>query len=167
MFDISPVQIIIVLAIALLIFGPKRLPEMGRSIGRGIRDFKDGLTSDTRRRRRRVPHPPAIEGDTAEAEPTLEEIVKENATPEPVEDESRGPSRRRGPRGRTDGTDIPVGPRRARPDDRLSVVEHLDELRRRAIVCVLALVVAFAGTYAMHDALIEALTWPLPGDSTS
>jgi sec-independent protein translocase protein TatA len=47
-FDISPVQIIIVLAIALLIFGPKRLPEMGRSIGRGIRDFKDGLTNDTR-----------------------------------------------------------------------------------------------------------------------
>ncbi len=48
MFDISPIQIIIVLAIALLIFGPKRLPEMGRSIGRGIRDFKDGLTNDTR-----------------------------------------------------------------------------------------------------------------------
>ena len=48
MFDIAPIQIIIVLAIALLVFGPKRLPEMGRSIGRGIRDFKDGLTSDAR-----------------------------------------------------------------------------------------------------------------------
>jgi sec-independent protein translocase protein TatA len=46
MFDISPIQIIIVLGIALLVFGPKRLPEMGRSIGRGIRDFKDGLTGD-------------------------------------------------------------------------------------------------------------------------
>jgi sec-independent protein translocase protein TatA len=42
------IQIVIVLAIALLVFGPKRLPEMGRSIGRGIRDFKDGLTNDTR-----------------------------------------------------------------------------------------------------------------------
>ena len=59
---------------------------------------------------------------------------------------------------------IPVGPRRARPDERLSVVEHLDELRRRAIISVLALVVAFAGAYAMHDQLIELLTWPLPGD---
>jgi sec-independent protein translocase protein TatA len=47
-FDIAPIQIVIVLAIALLVFGPKRLPEMGRSIGRGIRDFKDGLTNDTR-----------------------------------------------------------------------------------------------------------------------
>ncbi len=44
MFDISPVQILIVLAIALLIFGPKRLPGMGRDLGRGVRDFKDGLT---------------------------------------------------------------------------------------------------------------------------
>jgi sec-independent protein translocase protein TatA len=54
-FDISPIQIIIVLAIALLVFGPKRLPEMGRSIGRGIRDFKDGLTGDARDEARAEP----------------------------------------------------------------------------------------------------------------
>lgn len=46
MFDISPIQIIIVLAIALLVFGPKRLPEMGRSIGRGIREFKGAIVDD-------------------------------------------------------------------------------------------------------------------------
>ncbi len=44
MFDISPIQIIIVLAVALLIFGPKRLPEMGRGLGRGIGDFRDGIS---------------------------------------------------------------------------------------------------------------------------
>jgi TatA/E family protein of Tat protein translocase len=44
MFDISPVQIVIVLAIALLIFGPKRLPEMGRSMGKGLREFKDSIS---------------------------------------------------------------------------------------------------------------------------
>jgi sec-independent protein translocase protein TatA len=45
-FDVSPIQIIIVLAIALLIFGPKRLPDMGRNLGRGIRDFKSGITGE-------------------------------------------------------------------------------------------------------------------------
>lgn len=57
-----------------------------------------------------------------------------------------------------------VGPRRARPDDRLAVTEHLDELRRRLIISALALVVAFAGMYAMHEQLIEILQRPLPGD---
>ena len=44
MFDFSPIQIIIVLVIALLVFGPKRLPEMGRSLGKGMREFKDSIT---------------------------------------------------------------------------------------------------------------------------
>jgi sec-independent protein translocase protein TatC len=57
---------------------------------------------------------------------------------------------------------IPVGPRRARPGERLSVVDHLDELRRRLIIGVLALVIAFAGMYAVHDRLVRLLIWPLP-----
>ena len=36
-------EILIVLAIALIVFGPKRLPEMGRSLGKGIREFKGAL----------------------------------------------------------------------------------------------------------------------------
>ena len=60
---------------------------------------------------------------------------------------------------------IRVGPRRARPDDHLSVVEHLDELRRRLIISALVLVVAFAGMYAVHGALIDLLTRPLPDDT--
>ena len=55
--------------------------------------------------------------------------------------------------------------RRARPDERLSATAHLDELRRRMIVAALALVVAFAGMYSVHDALIEALARPLPDDA--
>jgi sec-independent protein translocase protein TatA len=39
-------EILIVLAIALIVFGPKRLPEMGRSLGRGIREFKDSITGN-------------------------------------------------------------------------------------------------------------------------
>lgn len=70
MFDFSPVQIVLVLAIALLIFGPKRLPEMGRSLGRGIRDFKDQLTGDARAERIEVPttSTPDLSAIAAEAE---------------------------------------------------------------------------------------------------
>jgi sec-independent protein translocase protein TatA len=52
-FDISPIQIIIVLVIALLVFGPRRLPEMGRAIGRGIREFKGSILDDDGPRDRR------------------------------------------------------------------------------------------------------------------
>ena len=42
--SIGPMEIMIVLVIALIVFGPKRLPELGRGLGRGMRDFKTGLT---------------------------------------------------------------------------------------------------------------------------
>ena len=41
---IGPGEIVILLIVALLVFGPKRLPEMGRSIGKGMREFKTSLT---------------------------------------------------------------------------------------------------------------------------
>ena len=44
--DFSIWQIAIVLVIALLVFGPKRLPELGSSLGKGIREFKDSITGD-------------------------------------------------------------------------------------------------------------------------
>jgi sec-independent protein translocase protein TatA len=46
--QIGPTELIIVLVIALLVLGPKRLPEVGRSIGRGMREFKDSISGDRR-----------------------------------------------------------------------------------------------------------------------
>lgn len=43
--NIGPVELIVILAVALLVLGPKKLPEVGKSLGRGIREFKDGITS--------------------------------------------------------------------------------------------------------------------------
>jgi sec-independent protein translocase protein TatA len=40
---VSPWELFILLGIILLIFGPKRLPEMGRSLGKGMREFKDSI----------------------------------------------------------------------------------------------------------------------------
>jgi len=44
MFEPSWEKLLIVLVIALIVLGPKKLPEVGRSLGRGIREFKDGVT---------------------------------------------------------------------------------------------------------------------------
>ena len=46
--QIGPMEIVLVLVVALLILGPKRLPEAGRSLGRGIREFKDSITGTTK-----------------------------------------------------------------------------------------------------------------------
>jgi sec-independent protein translocase protein TatA len=45
MSSIGPMEIGIVLAIALVIFGPKKLPELGRGLGGGMREFKSSVTS--------------------------------------------------------------------------------------------------------------------------
>ena len=44
-FNIGIPEVIVILIIALIIFGPKRLPELGRSLGKGLRNFKDSLSS--------------------------------------------------------------------------------------------------------------------------
>jgi sec-independent protein translocase protein TatA len=73
--NIGPLELAIVLVIALIIFGPKKLPELGRSMGRGIREFKGSLTGDRDKddvddRRAELEEP--VEGDE---EPVEGEVV--------------------------------------------------------------------------------------------
>jgi sec-independent protein translocase protein TatA len=44
--EIGIAGLVVILIVALLVFGPKRLPEIGRSLGKGMREFKDSITGD-------------------------------------------------------------------------------------------------------------------------
>lgn len=59
--SIGPLELIVVLVIALVILGPKRLPDAARSLGSGLRGFKDSLTGLTDER-------PSIDQGSAERE---------------------------------------------------------------------------------------------------
>lgn len=43
--NIGPLELVVVLVIALIVLGPKRLPDVGRSLGRGMREFRNAISS--------------------------------------------------------------------------------------------------------------------------
>lgn len=45
--NVGPLEIIVVLIVALVVFGPKKLPDLGHSLGKGIREFKGSVTGET------------------------------------------------------------------------------------------------------------------------
>ena len=51
-------EIVLILLIAVLIFGAKKLPEIGRGMGKGIREFRDGLKDDGKTPDEKDPEPP-------------------------------------------------------------------------------------------------------------
>jgi len=73
----SPLHIILLLAIVLLIFGAKRVPEIGRSLGSGMRGFKESLSEEPTAAQRAVvaepesvDAPPALDADPAQPQRT-------------------------------------------------------------------------------------------------
>jgi sec-independent protein translocase protein TatA len=44
--NVGPMELIVILAIALIVLGPKKLPEAGRSVGKGLREFRDALSAN-------------------------------------------------------------------------------------------------------------------------
>jgi sec-independent protein translocase protein TatA len=47
MANIGPLEIVVVLIIALVVFGPKRLPELGKSLGKGIHEFRGTISGES------------------------------------------------------------------------------------------------------------------------
>ena len=66
---ISPWELLILLLVVLLVFGPKRLPEMGRSLGKGMREFKSSIQGKDDDDRQALPAP------TTTATPSQDEPV--------------------------------------------------------------------------------------------
>jgi sec-independent protein translocase protein TatA len=54
--EIGIVGLIVILVVALLVFGPKRLPEIGRSLGKGMREFKETITGKDEKGELPAPH---------------------------------------------------------------------------------------------------------------
>ncbi|HET7855481.1 MAG TPA: twin-arginine translocase TatA/TatE family subunit [Gaiellaceae bacterium] len=69
-FGIGPTELIILLIVVLLLFGAKRVPEIGRSVGRGMREFKDAVSGKDEEQPPRLPQAP--EDEERVASPTRE-----------------------------------------------------------------------------------------------
>ena len=79
---LQPTHLLFILVIALLVLGPKRLPEVGRALGRGLRDFKNALNTDDLHEQMMAPT------STQTMTPTYEEPTEQTETPahsEPME----------------------------------------------------------------------------------
>jgi sec-independent protein translocase protein TatA len=74
MLNVGPMEVIVVLVVALLIIGPKKLPDMGRSVGRGMREFKHAVTGAE-------DHHPALDAVTHPAAAAPEPAPAERPTP--------------------------------------------------------------------------------------
>ncbi|MFN8160420.1 MAG: twin-arginine translocase TatA/TatE family subunit [Solirubrobacterales bacterium] len=79
--NIGPLEVLVVLIIALVIFGPKRLPELGRSLGKGIREFRGSISGERDHDEDVDDKVPELEAKSpakpaeAEAEPVEGEVV--------------------------------------------------------------------------------------------
>lgn len=62
--NIGPVEIVIVLVVAVLILGPRKLPQAGRSLGSSLREFKAGITGEQ--------HPAEVQLAPADPDPDTE-----------------------------------------------------------------------------------------------
>jgi sec-independent protein translocase protein TatA len=81
MWTPGPLEIIVVLVIVLIVFGPKRLPDLGRSLGRGMREFKDSVTGKDKDELPEASPVEKPEPTTVTAEPTTVTAEPTTVTP--------------------------------------------------------------------------------------
>ncbi len=72
----NPLHLLLIAVVVLMVFGPKRLPDVGRSLGRGIREFKDSISGEP-------DAPAAHSADTVRAGPASEPVDEPPVPPAP------------------------------------------------------------------------------------
>jgi sec-independent protein translocase protein TatA len=77
---LQPTHLLFVLLVALLVLGPKRLPEVGRTLGSGLRDFREALSGESSRDRYEHPEP-----ETVQAAPEQRHQPSVAVDPAPIE----------------------------------------------------------------------------------
>jgi sec-independent protein translocase protein TatA len=89
--NVGPIEIIVVILILIVIFGPKRIPELGKSVGQGMRNFKQSVTGRDRDdeprelERERQSAPVATEPAPVDAEPVRASAAVPRASAPPPE----------------------------------------------------------------------------------
>jgi sec-independent protein translocase protein TatA len=78
---IQPIHIVIIVLVALLIFGPKKLPEMGRSMGKMINEFRNGTREMTDSFQQEANRPVALSGNTSQKSTVIPEASSPTQTP--------------------------------------------------------------------------------------
>jgi TatA/E family protein of Tat protein translocase len=94
----NPVHLLFIAAVALIVLGPKRLPELARSLGKGIREFRESIGDGTATGAPHVPVPPNVPiapEDATVAAPLPEPAPAPQVDPpEPVRSGDHAPDRR-------------------------------------------------------------------------
>ena len=112
--NIGPMELIIVLVIVLVIFGPKRLPGLGRQLGSGMREFKDSIASKTSKD---DDDEAVTSGRTLSAPPAPEPVATPASTSVRVDEDAVVPTPATPPAARRDARRARARPPRHRPPE--------------------------------------------------
>jgi len=76
-FGLGWQEILLILVVALVVFGPKKLPEIGSSLGKGLREFKEGMNGAGENLKKELDAP--VTGKASESAAALAETAKNNS----------------------------------------------------------------------------------------
>jgi len=77
--QLGPLEIVLIVVVLLIVFGPKRLPSLGRSLGSGLREFKDSITGEDKHRETDATGRPVLSQAQADPQQPVSEPAADSA----------------------------------------------------------------------------------------